>query len=77
MKVGVFFCLKEGISSEQCSMCLKKVCPQCSAVVSVRKLHCDCGQVLPYKREVEVLHDGQDTICADTVSKRAKRKHEI
>ena len=32
----MFICLKEGVSSVQCSMHLKKVCPLCSAVVSAR-----------------------------------------
>ena len=33
-------CLKEGMPSVQCSLC-QKISPQCSAVVSVRKLCCD------------------------------------
>ena len=40
--------LKEGMYSAQYTMQLKKVCPQCSAVVSIKKLLCDCGRKIPY-----------------------------
>ena len=33
------------------SMRLKKVCPQCSAVLHARKLACQCGYVFPAKAE--------------------------
>ena len=43
------------MSSAQCSMRLKELCPQCSAAVSVRKLCCDCGiQWTPIKGKVQI-----------------------
>ena len=46
------------------------------AVVSV-KLRCDCGHELPYKRKVQIPEDGEDTIYAVSMSKRAKRASEL
>ena len=57
-------------------MHLKSVCPQCSAVVSVKKLRCDYGHEFPYKRKVQIPDDGKDTIYAVSMSKRAKRASE-
>ena len=54
------------------SFAWRKVCPQCSAVVSVRMLCCD----LPYKRNVQIPDDRKDTMYSDSMSKRAKRASE-
>ena len=53
----------------KCSMQLKKVCPQCSAVYKQRKevLRCDCGHELPYKRKVAIVY--YDVIRIDVIVK--------
>ena len=55
------------------SMHLKKVCPQCSAVLHARKLACQCGHVFPAKpqrNEHKRLIESRET---DNVRKAAKR----
>ena len=55
------------------SMRLKKVCPQCSAVLHARKLACQCGHVFPAKpqrNERKRLIESRET---DNVRKAAKR----
>ena len=55
------------------SMRLKKVCPQCSAVLHARKLACQCGHVFrakPQQNERKRLIESRET---DNVRKAAKR----
>ena len=55
------------------SMRLKKVCPQCSAVLHARKLACHCGHVFrakPQQNERKRLIESRET---DNVHKAAKR----
>ena len=55
------------------SMRLKKVCPQCSAVLHARKLACQCGYVFPAKAEQNERKRPIETRQTDSVRKAAKR----
>ena len=55
------------------SMRLKKVCPQCSAVLHARKLACQCGYVFPAKAEQNERKRPMETRQTDSVRKAAKR----
>ena len=52
---------------------LKKVCPQCSAVLHTRKLACQCGHVFPAKPQQNERKRPIESRQTDNVRKAAKR----
>ena len=42
-----------------CSMCLRKVCPQCNTMMHVRRSVCECGHVFQSKRKTSDNEPGK------------------